>query len=188
MAPVHEVGVGDSRHPLGLTSAVGMPDYRRLFDLRLGGRARADAEMDRELESHLAMREADLIRAGASPEDARAEARRRFGDFEEARRQLHGAARQRQSATLQRDRVGTLVADLRYGIRQARRAPGFTALAVASLAIGIGAMTTIFSLVEHVLLRPLPFARAAELVSITGLDSARARIETVSAPQWADWR
>ena len=165
-----------------------MPAYRRLFDLRLGGRARADAEMDRELESHLAMREADLVRGGLSPEDARAEARRRFGDFELARRQLHSAARQRQSATRQRDRLGTILADLRYGVRQARRAPGFTALAIASLAIGIGAMTTIFSLVEHVLLRPLPFARAAELVSITGLDSARARIETVAAPQWADWR
>ena len=69
-----------------------MPAYRRLFDLRLGGRARAAAEMDRELETHLALREADLVRAGMSPEAARVEARRRFGNFEQARRRLHDGA------------------------------------------------------------------------------------------------
>ena len=165
-----------------------MADYRRLFDLRLGGRARADAEMDREIESHLAMREADLVRAGMSPEGAREEARRRFGDFERARRELHAAARQREAAIRHRDRLGAAIADLRYSARQARRAPGFTALAVASLAIGIGATTTIFTLVEHVLLRPLPFENAGQLVSITGRDSLGTVVPTVSAPQWSDWR
>jgi hypothetical protein len=96
--------------------------YRRLFDLRLGGRARADAEMDLEIESHLQMRVADLVRAGWSPEAARTEAMRRFGHFATARRQLHSAARQREAAMRQRDWFGSLVADVRYAIRQAKRA------------------------------------------------------------------
>ena len=62
--------------------------YRRLFDLRLGGRARVQDEMDAELESHVAMRTADLVRQGMQPDQARREALRRFGDFAEARRRL----------------------------------------------------------------------------------------------------
>ena len=106
-----------------------MMRYRRLFDLRLGGAARADAEMDLEIESHIAMRVADLVRAGMTPEAAREEARGRFGNFDDARRRLHSAARQREAAMRQRDRFGSILNDLRYAVRQARRAPGFTALA-----------------------------------------------------------
>ena len=93
--------------------------YRRLFDLRLGGRARADAEMDLEIESHLEMRVADLVRAGWSPDAAREEAMRRFGHFATARQQLHMAARQREAATRQRDWFGSLISDVRYAVRQA---------------------------------------------------------------------
>ena len=162
--------------------------YRRLFDLRLGGRARADAEMDLEIESHLEMRVADLVRAGWSPDAAREEAMRRFGHFATARQQLHMAARQREAATRQRDWFGSLVSDVRYAIRQAKRAPGFTALAVATLALGIGASTTMFTLVEHVLLRPLPFPHAEQLFSVTGLDSARNRISLIASADWLEWR
>ena len=162
--------------------------YRRLFDLRLGGRARADAEMDLEIESHLAMRVADLVRAGWAPEAAREEAMRRFGHFDTARRQLHAAARQREAAMRQRDWVGSLIADCRYALRQARRAPGFTTLAVATLALGIGATTTMFTLVQHVLLKPLPFPHPEQLVSVTGLDSARNKVPTISSADWLDWR
>lgn len=164
-----------------------MSRYRRLFDLRLGGRARVDAEMDLEIEAHIAMRTADLVRAGMAPDAARREAERRFGDFEHARERLHEAARQREAAMRQRDRIGAFILDLRYALRQARRAPGFTALAIGTLALGIGATTTIFTLVERVLLRPLPFPRAAELVMLTGRDSAGNRIQTVSSADWLDW-
>jgi predicted permease len=144
--------------------------------------------MDLEIESHIAMRVADLVRAGWAPELARAEAIRRFGDFETARRQLHSAARQRDSAIRQRDRIGSIVGDARYALRQARRAPGFTALVVGSLAIGIGAVTTIFTLVAHILLRPLPFPDSGRLVQVNGLDSARNRVPTVASADWLDWR
>src|SRR4029078_2753479 len=110
--------------------------YRRLFDLRLGGRARADAEMDLEIESHLEMRVADLVRGGWSPEGARNEAVRRFGHLDTARGQLHTAARQRESTMRQRDWLGSLTADVRYAFRQAKRAPGLTALAVCTPALG----------------------------------------------------
>jgi hypothetical protein len=146
------------------------------------------ADMDLEIESHLAMRTDDLIRAGLAPDTAREEAIRRFGDFEEARRQLHAAARQRESAMRQRDWRGSLVRDLRFALRQARRAPGFTALAVATLALGIGATTTMFTLVENILLHPLPYPNPEQLVAVTGLDSARNSVPTISSADWLDWR
>jgi putative ABC transport system permease protein len=164
------------------------PVYRRLFDLRLGGRRRSAAEMDLEIESHLAMRIADLVAAGVSPADARAEALRRFGDIDRARARLHAAARQRDAALRQRDRVGALYADVRYAMRQARRAPGFTALAVGALAIGIGATTAMFTLVDHVLLRPLPFPDPDRLVAVFGGASNGAPVEMVSSADWLDWR
>lgn len=162
--------------------------YRRLLDLGLGGRRQVDADMDLEIETHLAMRTADLIRAGRAPDAAREEAIRRFGDFEAARRQLHAAARQREAAMRQRDWMGSLVGDFRFALRQARRAPGFTALAVATLALGIGATTTMFTLVENVLLRPLPYPNPEQLVAVTGLDSARNSVPTISSADWLDWR
>ena len=162
--------------------------YRRLFDLRLGGNARVDAEMDREIEAHLAMRAADLEREGMSPEAARDEARRRFGNFDDARARLHAAARQREAIMRQRDRFGSFVADVRYALRQARRAPMFTALAIGTLALGMGATTTIFTLVDTVLLRPLPFAHAERLVKLYGADSAKRPIRLVSSADWLDWR
>jgi predicted permease len=161
--------------------------YRRLLDLRLGGRRRIDAEMDLEIETHLAMRVADLVRAGRTPEAARAEALLRFGDLDSARRRLHEGARQREAARHQRDVTGSVLADLRYALRQVRRSPSFAAVAIATLAIGLGATTAMFTLVEHVLLAPLPFPAAQQLVSLGGLDSAHNHVETVSAADWQDW-
>ena len=191
-APAHRIRDVDALHAIRHVDSRARPTrhmmrYRRLFDLRLGGRRRAGDEMDLEIESHLAMRAADLERQGMTPDAAREEARR-FGDFDAARRRLHDAARQRESAMRQRDWIGSVVADLRYAARQARRAPGFTALAVATLALGIGATTTIFTLVENVLLRPLPFPNAHQLVSLSGMDSAHNATQYVSAADWLDWR
>jgi putative ABC transport system permease protein len=182
MAPLHEVGDVDlvDRQPL--------MRYRRLFDLRLGDNARVDAEMDREIEAHIAMRAADLEREGWSAEDARAEARRRFGNFDDARKRLHAAARQREANMRQRDRLGSFIADVRYALRQAQRAPGFTALAIATLALGIGATTTMFTLVDSVLLRPLPFPHPERLMMLFGADSAKNEIQEVSSADWLDWR
>ncbi len=162
--------------------------YRRLFDLRLGGKRRNDAELDLELESHIAMRVADLVAAGMNPRVAREEALKRFGDFDTARARLRAGARQREAAMRHRDRLGSLMADLRYARRQAARAPGFTALASITLAIGIGATTTMFTLVDHVLMRPLPFPHAEQLLSVSGMDSSGNQISMISSADWLDWR
>jgi putative ABC transport system permease protein len=162
--------------------------YRRLLDLRLGGWTRVDAEMDLEIESHLAMRIADLVQSGMSPDDARRDAMRRFGDFDNARRRLHSAARQRDAAVRQRDWLRSYLADLRYALRQVRRAPAFATVAVLTLALGIGATAAMFTLLDHVLLRSMPFVHAEQLVSLAGLDSARNHVPTVSSADWQDWR
>ena len=185
VAPLHQIRL---RHPLGRAARHMTRAYRRLVDLALGGGRRIDAEMDQEIDAHLEMRVADLVRAGMSPDEARAEAKRRFGDFESARRRLHAAARQRDASVRHRDVLGSVLADLRSARRQAWRAPGFTAIAIGTLALGLGATTAIFTLLERVVLRPLPFPQPEQLLSVSGLDSARRETFTVSSADWLDWR
>src|SRR5579884_1514167 len=162
--------------------------YRRIVDLGLGGSRRARAEMDREIEAHLAMRAADLEREGWLPDAARAEALRRLGDFDDARRTLHAGARQRERAMRQRDWWGTVRADLRLAARHARRAPGYTALAVAMFALGTGATTGVLTLVDAIAVDPLPFPAPDELLYIAGRDSAHRSTSTVSSADWLDWK
>jgi len=80
--------------------------------------------------------------------------------------------------------------DLRYGLRQLRRSPGFSAVAIATLALGIGATTAIFSVVDAVLLHSVPYSRSAELVAITekGPTTAPGEINEVSAGDFTDWQ
>src|SRR5579871_6597199 len=142
------------------------PRYRRLLNPALL-RSAAAAETDEEIESHIAMRAADLMRGGMAEADARAEAERRFGEVGAARRRLHEGARRRDAALRNRDRFGALVADVRFAIRQSRRAPTSALVVALTLAIGLGAATAMFSLVDHILLRPLPFPHADRLFALS---------------------
>ena len=85
--------------------------------------------------------------------------------------------------------MGTLGQDLRYALRQLRQSPGFSLVAIITLALGIGATTAIFSLVDSVLLHSAPYAKSAELVAITENDAARAPGENseVSPGDLTDW-
>jgi putative ABC transport system permease protein len=133
----------------------------RQFVLRLAtllSSNRAERHLDREIAAHLAMLEDEFRRRGLSPDEAHAAARKRFGGID-------------QTKELQRDARSFIWAedlrrDTRYSARTLARSPGFTTAAVLTLAIGIGGSTAVFSLIDAVLLRPLPFRDADRLVMV----------------------
>ena len=118
-------------------------------------RDRAEEELAEEIQFHLEERERDLMAHGMAPADAHTVALRAFGDVEQRKEECRDARRV--------GWVDDLMKDIVYGLRVMRRSPGFTAVAALSLAIGIGANTTIFTVFDALVLRPLPVDRPAEL-------------------------
>lgn len=140
---------------------------RRLFQLGIGRRRNARAEMREELEYHLEARVAHLVARGMDPETARAEALRRLGSpLTEITRRLGDSAELKERRLDVRNRIADLVDDTRYALRGLARRPGFTAIAVLTLAIGIGANTAIYSALDALLLRSLPFREPGRLMDI----------------------
>ena len=143
------------------------------------GSAGREAMLREEMELHMEEVAEELREQGMSAADARAEARRRFGNV--------GAA--------QEDARGVWIArwwsdfwqDVRYGARGLLRDKGFTAVAALSAALGIGACTTVFSIVNFALFRPLPVAEPERLMSITGMKRG-APGGSMSYPELEDWR
>ncbi len=152
-------------------------------------RERIAAEVDEELAFHLEQAAAQLEADGWTPADARAEARRRFGDIEYTRRFCGDQDLKRHK---ERDRMVMLTEfaqDLRFSLRSLRKAPGFTAVVLATLALGIGANTAIFSAVRGVLLEPLPFREPDRLVRVWHANAASGVTQgRVSEPDFLDWR
>jgi putative ABC transport system permease protein len=136
-------------------------------------------ELLEEMRGHRDMKERELQKAGASGEEARYAANRAFGNELDARERSGEAWGWRW--------LEDFVQDLRFGLRMLRKNMRFTGVAVLTLALGIGANTTIFTLVHAVLLRPLPFRNAAQMVLIQGKTTQGARTG-VSYADMEDWR
>ncbi len=148
--------------------------YQRFFR-----RAITEKQLDTELRFHLDQRIADLVATGTPPEEARRRAQIEFGGLDQAKEECRevGAAHF----------LETLIQDLRYGWRQLRRSPGFVAVAVATLGLGIGATTVVFSVVDAVLLHGTPYRNLSQLVEISA-KNPQGEERLVSGGDFNDWQ
>ncbi len=140
-----------------------------------------DADMAEEMRGHIEMRTRENIEAGMSADEARYAAMREFGWLEN----IKETCREQRGVTW----LEHLVQDTRYGARMLCKNPGFTAVAVLTLALGIGANTAIFSIINGVLLKPLPYPEPDRLVTLWERSPQRGiEQESVSGPNYLDWR
>jgi predicted permease len=144
-------------------------------------RRRAFGDLSEEIREHLEEKIEELVAAGMLRSDAEAAARREFGNV--------GLVEQEGRNVWRWLAVENLLMDIRYGFRTLRKNPGFAAAAVLTLALGIGANTALFSVIDAVLLRPLPFHDAGRLVAVGSVNlKGGARRGEISYPAFLAWR
>src|SRR5262245_10864436 len=156
--------------------------WLQVFIHRLRGlflKRKLDQELEDEIRAHLEMQIEDNLRQGMSPDEARYQALRKFGGVE----QVKESYRDRRSLAV----VDSTLRDLRYALRILSRSPSFTAVAVLTLALGIGANTAIFSMFEGVVLAPLSYKYAERLV-VVWQSNPRAPRAYPSVPDFQDWQ
>jgi predicted permease len=138
----------------------------RVFRIWRNPRASLEADVREELETHVAMWTEHLVARGMSRDDAERSARARFGSFDAALGTLYDSARRRETRVQFQERWSMLSHDFVFAVRQARRQPVFTVIALLTFALGIGVNTAMFSVVRGVLLRPLPFRDPSRLAAV----------------------
>ncbi|HUN83035.1 MAG TPA: ABC transporter permease [Terracidiphilus sp.] len=151
----------------------------RALWMRLLRSRRSSDDFDAELESHIAMDTEDGMRKGVNPGEARRQALIRLGGAEQTRQ----AWRERQSLPW----IESLFRDVRYALRGFRRNPAFTVTVILTLALGIGATTAVFSVVDRILFRALPYAHSDRIVSV-GLVQSLERQEFTLGGFFYDWQ
>jgi putative ABC transport system permease protein len=148
----------------------------------LFGRKETDSEFDREMQMHLQLLTEQFIRQGMDPKDARSAARRQFGNTTLLRQ------RHRESRTLLF--FPNLFLDLRYGLRMLWKSPAFTGVAALTLALGIGATSAVFSLIQGVLLTPPPYQKPQQIMLIQSVRTDGRKMDSPrgwAAQQWMEW-